>query len=70
MAVHVPLSLEARAEACLLMFSETNLLCPCIDNKIYFRIPKVHTMIPRTQQNEVITEGGFLVDISVFCSKW
>ena len=34
MAVHVPLSLEARAEARLLMFSETNLLSPAIGDPI------------------------------------
>ena len=34
MAVHVPLSLEARAEARLLMFSETNLLSPAIRDPI------------------------------------
>nr|YP_009524101.1 RNA polymerase beta subunit [Pinus wangii]AXR86042.1 RNA polymerase beta subunit [Pinus wangii] len=34
MAVHVPLSLEARAEARLLMFSEANLLSPAIGDPI------------------------------------
>nr|YP_010320456.1 RNA polymerase beta' subunit [Parnassia wightiana]UJJ83502.1 RNA polymerase beta' subunit [Parnassia wightiana] len=34
MAVHVPLSLEAQAEARLLMFSHTNLLSPAIGNPI------------------------------------
>nr|YP_010118268.1 RNA polymerase beta' subunit [Pilea peploides]QQY85883.1 RNA polymerase beta' subunit [Pilea peploides] len=34
MAVHVPLSLEAQAEAHLLMFSHTNLLSPAIGNPI------------------------------------
>nr|AHA12830.1 RNA polymerase beta [Maranta leuconeura] len=34
MAVHVPLSLEARAEARLLMFSHTNLLSPAIGDPI------------------------------------
>ena len=34
MAVHVPLSLEAQAEARLLMFSHTNLLSPTIGNPI------------------------------------
>ncbi|CAN6440755.1 unnamed protein product [Victoria cruziana] len=34
MAVHVPLSLEAQAEARLLMFSHTNLLCPAIGDPI------------------------------------
>ncbi|CAN6446914.1 unnamed protein product [Victoria cruziana] len=35
MAVHVPLSLEAQAEARLLMFSHTNLLSPAIGDLIY-----------------------------------
>ncbi|GKE13254.1 RNA polymerase beta subunit, partial [Tanacetum coccineum] len=34
MAVHVPLSLEAQAEACLLMFSHMNLLSPTIGDPI------------------------------------
>nr|YP_010191981.1 RNA polymerase beta' subunit [Evolvulus alsinoides]QZN05623.1 RNA polymerase beta' subunit [Evolvulus alsinoides] len=34
MAVHVPLSLEAQAEACLLMFSHMNLLSPAIGDPI------------------------------------
>ncbi|CAN6465175.1 unnamed protein product [Victoria cruziana] len=34
MVVHVPLSLEAQAEACLLMFSHTNLLSPAIGDPI------------------------------------
>ncbi|KAL3507638.1 hypothetical protein ACH5RR_033020 [Cinchona calisaya] len=34
MAVHVPLSLEAQAEARLLMFSHMNLLCPAIGEPI------------------------------------
>nr|KYP33101.1 DNA-directed RNA polymerase subunit beta' [Cajanus cajan] len=34
MAVHVPLSLEAQAEARLLMFSHTNLLSPAIGDPI------------------------------------
>jgi DNA-directed RNA polymerase subunit beta' len=34
MVVHVPLSLEARAEACLLMFFETNILSPAIEDPI------------------------------------
>ncbi|KAK8960054.1 DNA-directed RNA polymerase subunit beta' [Platanthera guangdongensis] len=33
MAVHVPLSLEAQAEARLLMFSHMNLLSPAITNR-------------------------------------
>ncbi|KAF1855888.1 hypothetical protein Lal_00033200 [Lupinus albus] len=35
MAVHVPLSLEAQAEARLLMFSHTNLLSPAIGDPIF-----------------------------------
>ncbi|KAF9622240.1 hypothetical protein IFM89_030282 [Coptis chinensis] len=34
MAVHIPLSLEAQAEACLLMFSHMNLLSPAIGDPI------------------------------------
>ncbi|KAJ0911358.1 DNA-directed RNA polymerase subunit beta' [Helianthus annuus] len=34
MAVHVPLSLEVQAEACLLMFSHMNLLSPTIGDPI------------------------------------
>jgi DNA-directed RNA polymerase beta' subunit len=35
MAVHLPLSLEAQAEACLLMFSHMNLMSPIIGDPIY-----------------------------------
>jgi DNA-directed RNA polymerase subunit beta' len=31
---HVPLSLEAREEACLLMFLETNILSPAVRDPI------------------------------------
>ncbi|KAK1257668.1 DNA-directed RNA polymerase subunit beta' [Acorus gramineus] len=34
MAIHVPLSLEAQADACLLMFSHMNLLSPAIGDPI------------------------------------
>jgi DNA-directed RNA polymerase subunit beta' len=34
MAVHLPLSLEAQVEACLLMFSHMNLLSPAIGDPI------------------------------------
>src|SRR4029079_9991210 len=39
MAVHVPLSLEAQAEARLLMFSQMNLLSPAIGDPIYVPTP-------------------------------
>ncbi|PHT65973.1 DNA-directed RNA polymerase subunit beta' [Capsicum annuum] len=38
MAVHVPLSLEAQVEACLLMFSHMNLLSPTIGDPIFVPI--------------------------------